>query len=99
MAGFHLHPRRRLLPGLGGHCSTRDAINLEGYHWGPRMSVVGLTINAVGGHGDNHLLPPTPASAPTECAIICGADQARQAKDQLQSTAQTASSSCPPTAS
>ena len=59
--------------------AIRDAIN-EGYHWGPRMSVVGLTINAVGGHGDNHLLPSYSSLGTDRVrAIICGADQARQA--------------------
>ncbi len=59
--------------------AVRDAIN-QGYHWGPRMSVVGLTINAVGGHGDNHLLPSYSSLGTDRVrAIICGADQARQA--------------------
>ena len=59
--------------------AIRNSIN-EGSHWGPRMSVVGLTINAVGGHGDNHLLPSYSSLGTDRVrAIICGADQARQA--------------------
>lgn len=59
--------------------AIRDAIN-QGYHWGPRMSVVGLTINATGGHGDNHLLPSYSSLGTDRVrAIICGADSARQA--------------------
>lgn len=59
--------------------AIRDAIN-QGYHWGPRMSVVGLTINATGGHGDNHLLPSYSSLGTDRVrAIVCGADSARQA--------------------
>lgn len=59
--------------------AIRDSIK-QGYHWGPRMQVCGLTINAVGGHGDNHLLPSYSSLGwDVVRAIICGPDQARQA--------------------
>lgn len=59
--------------------AIRDAIN-QGYHWGPRMLVAGLPINAVGGHGDNVFQPAfTGLGKDTVRAIVCGADEARQA--------------------
>jgi imidazolonepropionase-like amidohydrolase len=59
--------------------AIRDAIN-EGYHWGPRMMVAGLPINATGGHGDSSLQPPYSGGDRNNVrAIVCGPDQARQA--------------------
>ena len=59
--------------------AIRDAIN-QGYHWGPRMLVSGLPIHGVGGHGDNYFQPAfSGLGKDTVRAIVCGADEARQA--------------------
>ncbi len=59
--------------------AVRDAIN-EGMFYGPRMMVCGVTINATGGHGDNHFRPQFSARGRNNVRqIISGADEARNA--------------------
>jgi len=78
MAGFTSIRDLGCTPDWADVC-VRDAIN-EGLFPGPRMQCSGLTLNAVGGHGDNRFLPAfTGLGHDNVRAIICGPDEARQA--------------------
>lgn len=79
MAGFTSIRDVGCCPGWAD-VEIRNAID-RGAFVGPRMMVCGLTLNAVGGHGDNDLRPAFDGRGGRDDvrAIICGPDEARQA--------------------